>query len=49
MLKHTVLLKDGSIGVVYGDHTCGEIVLVVAQDENGNTIKVAGEIVEILE
>ena len=44
----TVLLKDGSTGDVEMGEV-GEVVTVATADENGNSIELTDEIVEILE
>lgn len=56
-MTYIVLLKDGTVGTINSDtfgeqHVnsfIGEVVNVHLSDENGNSIEVQGELVEVLE
>ena len=49
-MKITVLLKNGTVGVVAGGQsvTEGDVVIVTLSDENGMPLKVRGMVEEIL-
>ena len=53
-MEYTVLLADGTVGIInlngdcHPDDLIGEIVHVKLHDENGNSIKAEGELVECL-
>lgn len=53
-MKYTVMLKDGTIGTItfkeeHANDFIGKVISVNLTDENGNPIKVQGELVEVLE
>lgn len=50
-MKYTVLLSDQTVGQLYSDiePEIGTRVTVELRDENGNPVKVAGTVEDILE
>ncbi len=50
MTQFTVLLEDGTVGVVDSIHSdiVGDLLTVELHDENGNKIETIGTVVEVL-